>query len=96
MIFYHWTTKENWKTIKKEWVLWGKRYIEWKEISRCTYLAVDKKDCMVWFLWAKPEIILEVEYTPNDWDDNYFEWCRQCRVYVPIKQIKLTKQRLFI
>ena len=48
MIFYHGTSKENWKEIQKEGVLYGRRYVidgnEKHEINRCTYLAVDREE----------------------------------------------------
>jgi RNA:NAD 2'-phosphotransferase (TPT1/KptA family) len=49
MTFFHGTSKENWKTIQEEGVLWGRRYIvdnegrPVKEVSRCTYLALERK-----------------------------------------------------
>ena len=75
MIFYHGTSLDNWKKIQREGVLWGIR----KAPSRCTYLAVDREDVKRY-----GDIVLQVEYTPKVRDDNYFDGCWQCRVYVPI------------
>ncbi len=82
MKFYHGTTKEKWKKIQEEGVLWGIRNAP----SRCTYLAVREEDAY------KSEVLLEVEYTPNPGkDDNYVDGAWQLRVYVPIsiKKIKI-------
>lgn len=86
MKFYHWTTKENWEKIKKEWCLWWIREVEWMHPSRCTYLAVDKNEAKQYW-----DVVLEVEYEPKKWNDNYCEWCWQVRVYEPIlmENIKL-------
>ena len=79
MKFYHWTTKEKWEKIKSEWCLWGVRDIEWLTPCRCTYLAVDKNEAKQY-----GDIVLEVEYEPKEWQDNYCKWCWQVRVYEPI------------
>ena len=50
MIFYHGTSKENWEQIKKEGILFGRRYVLNndgtinREVDRCTYLAVEKEE----------------------------------------------------
>ena len=75
MKFYHWTTKENREKIKSEWVL---RWIR-NAPSRCTYLAVDKEEAKQY-----GDVVLEVEYDPKQWQDNYCEGCWQMRVYIPI------------
>ena len=76
MKFYHGTTKENWKKIQKEGVLWGVRDAP----MRCTYLAVDKDEAKCY-----GDIILEIEYTPKKGKmNNYIDDCWQFRVYEPI------------
>jgi len=83
MIFYHGTNKENWEIIKKEGILFGRRIspITGKEVSRCTYLAVDKEEAKCY-----GDIVLQVEYDPNKNKkyNNYCEGCWQLRVYEPI------------
>ena len=85
MIFYHGTSKENWNTIQKEGILWGRRYITTnngiKEVDRCTYLAVDKEEAEQY-----GDVVLKVEYNPfiNPTHNNYIENCWQVRVYEPI------------
>ena len=81
MKFYHWTTKENREKIKAEWCLWWVRNAP----SRCTYLAVDVNEAKQY-----GDIVLEVEYEPKKWKDNYCEWCWQVRVYepIPIENVK--------
>ena len=87
MKFYHWTTKENREKIKSEWVLrWVRNEPRVKhKMSRCTYLAVDKKEAEQY-----GDIVLEVEYEPKQWQDNYCEWCWQVRVYekIPIENVR--------
>ena len=55
------------------------RKVEWMKPSRCTYLAVDKNEAKHYW-----DIVLEVEYEPQKWADNYIKWCWQVRVYEPI------------
>jgi len=86
--FYHGTTKESWEEIQKEGVLWGRRYIVdsegkiVKEVSRCTYLARNKREAMYY-----GDVLLEVEYDPfeNKKENNYTKGCWQVRVYEPIQ-----------
>ena len=84
MKFYHWTTKEKREKIKAEWKL---RWVR-NAPSRCTYLAVDKNEAEQY-----GEILLEVEYNPNEHrrENNYEEWCWQVRVYepIPLENIRL-------
>jgi len=70
MNFYHGTTKENWKKIQKEGVLWGKpswnetwRNEEGEKLEpyRYTYLTPDLD---VATTHGSKEVILEVEYNP--------------------------------
>lgn len=104
MTFFHGTSKENWKTIQDEGVLWGRRFIvdndgnPIKEVSRCTYLALDRKEAEQY-----GEVVLEVEYNPfnrlghNKKDkrgrplNNYSPDSWQLRVYeaIPLTDIKL-------
>ena len=97
MIFYHGTNKDNWEAIKKEGILFGRRYVLnndgtiHHEISRCTYLAVDLEEAKKY-----GNIILEVNYNPYDKNsnirhderkhplNNYIPNCWQIRVYEPI------------
>ena len=86
MKFYHWTSKDKREQIQREWMLRWIREVEWMKPSRCTYLAVDKNEAKQYW-----EIVLEVEYEPHKWADNYCEWCWQVRVYEQIlmENIKL-------
>ena len=96
MTFYHGTTEENWKKIQNEGVLYGRRYVLnndgtiQKEVDRCTYLAVEKKEAKCY-----GNVVLEVEYDPFLHKDknNYMEGCWQVRVYEPInlKNVKRIK-----
>ena len=96
MTFFHGTSKENWKTIQEEGVLWGRRYVvddngqPVKEVSRCTYLALERKVAEQY-----GEVVLEVEYNPFNTRgnirrdrlgllNNYSPDCWQLRVYEPI------------
>ena len=78
--FYHSTSTEKWGKIQCEGVLFGVRNAP----SRCTYLAINTKDC------PENDILLEVEYNPfvNPHKNNYINNCWQCRVYEPISQFK--------
>ena len=76
MKFYHGTTKELWDQIQQEGMLWGVRPLA---PSRCTYLATYKEDAEQY-----GDVVLEVEYVPNNKDDNYHPEAWQLRVYVPI------------
>ena len=93
MIFYHGTSKENWKAIQEEGILWGRRFIKddygniITEIDRCTYLATDKEEAEKY-----GNVVLEVEYDPLlSCNNNYDPVCWQFRVYEPIeiKNIKV-------
>ena len=94
MRLYHGTTKENWEKIQAEGVLFGRRYITdangnpLKEVSRCTYLAVDIREAMCY-----GDVVLSVEYDPlkNKKANNYIEGCWQVRVYEPISVENLTE-----
>lgn len=90
MTFYHATSKENWKKIQEEGVLFGRRYIVdntgkvIREVQRCTYLAVELEDAVPF-----GEVLLQVEYDPfkdksRKPHNNYKEGCWQIRVYEPI------------
>ena len=64
MKFYHGTTKENWKKIQKEGVLWGGYSYHktgGKEGYRYTYLTPDLE---IAGSMGSKEVILEVEYEP--------------------------------
>lgn len=78
MIFYHGTTKENWKRIQDEGVLFG---IRKSAKSRATYLTTDIDEAKQY-----GEILLQVKYDPAKRSEmnNYTEGCWQCRVYEPI------------
>ena len=62
-------------------MLWGKRG---EGIDRCTYLAINAKDC------PDNEVLLEVEYDPyiNPKENNFNRESWQCRVYEPISSFK--------
>ena len=93
MTFYHGTNKENWDAIQREGILYGRRYITdnngniIKEVSRCTYLAVDLEEAKCY-----GDVILQVEYNPfkHKEKNNYIEGCWQVRVYesIPISKIQ--------
>jgi len=85
MKFYHGTTIQNWKKIKKEGVLWG---IRKNAPSRCTYLTPSKREAIGW-----GDVVLGVEYDPSNGVNNYVDGCWQFRVYdpIPIKNIELSK-----
>lgn len=92
-VFYHGTSLDNWNKIQQEGVLYGRRYYidngKTKEISRCTYLAVDKKEAECY-----GDVVLEVKYNPyKDKHNNYTTDCWQLRVYtpIPIENIKRIK-----
>jgi len=80
MIFYHSTSILNWDKIQSEGVLWGVRDAP----TRCTYLALEAKDC------PDDDVLLEVEYDPqvNPEKNNYNEKSWQCRVYEPMCRFK--------
>ena len=97
MKWYHGTSKENWKAIQEEGILFGRRYVTdndgkiIKEVDRCTYLACDIEEAKHY-----GEVVLEVEYNPFDANgrikkdkrkiplNNYFIDIWQIRVYEPI------------
>lgn len=83
-IYYHGTSKENWKRIQEEGILYGVRDAP----SRCTYLTPMKDEARRY-----GDVLLEVKYKPNGIDDNYYDGCWQFRVYTPIllKDINLVK-----
>lgn len=91
MTFYHGTSKKNWEAIKKEGILFGRRYITdndgniIKEVDRCTYLATDLEEAKCY-----GDVVLQVEYDPyNSNHNNYQEDCWQVRVYEPIPVSKI-------
>ena len=68
--WFHGTTKENWKKIKKEGLKSG------------TFLARNLEDLWFFFthsfpsnsdMFMKCEVILSVKYTPNVIDDDYYK-----------------------
>jgi len=82
---------ETASTGKQFWCpYFGKRgYFHGREISRCTYLAVNKEEAEQY-----GDVVLEVEYEPkeNSKDNNYFDDdCWQIRVYVPISLNKVKR-----
>jgi len=97
MKWYHGTSQENWETIQKEGILFGRRFVTdsdgntIKEVDRCTYLATDIEEAKHY-----GEIVLEVEYNPFDANgevkkdkrklplNNYNSDSWQIRVYEPI------------
>lgn len=87
MKFYHGTSKENWEAIKQEGILFGRLLVNNKEVSRCTYLAVDLEEAKCY-----GEVVLEVEYNPYKHKNmnNYIEDCWQLRVYEPIPLSDIT------
>ena len=98
MKFYHGTSMESWKAIKKEGVLWGGctyHKTGGKGCYRYTYLSPHREVALA---YAKP-VLLEVEYEPvgvGSKIDNYGfdpppgETCWQFSVFVPIplKQVR--------
>ena len=103
MVFYHGTSKDSWKKIQEEGILWGRRYVvdnngnPIKEVDRCTYLTPDIEEASQY-----GDVVLEVEYDPykNPKRNNYTEDCWQFRVYEPVpvehcsvKSIGLIKKR---
>jgi RNA:NAD 2'-phosphotransferase (TPT1/KptA family) len=91
MKFYHGTSRENWEAIQNEGILFGRLLVNNKEVSRCTYLAVDLAEAKCY-----GEVVLEVEYDPYKHKkmNNYIEDCWQLRVYepIPLTDIKVIKQ----
>jgi RNA:NAD 2'-phosphotransferase (TPT1/KptA family) len=91
MKFYHGTSRENWEAIQNEGILFGRLLVNNKEVSRCTYLAVDIEEAKCY-----GEVVLEVEYDPYKHKkmNNYIEDCWQLRVYepIPLTDIKVIKQ----
>ena len=94
MIFYHGTTEEAWEQIQNEGILFGRRYVLnndgtiHHEVSRCTYLAVDKEEAECY-----GNVILKIEYNPFEHPkkNNYVDGCWQIRVYEPIKISNICK-----
>jgi hypothetical protein len=78
MIWYHGTSKECWKKIQAEGVLFGVRGFG---ADRCTYLSTNIQEAQCY-----GEIVLQVDYDPfiNSKDNNYVDGCWQIRVYEPI------------
>lgn len=96
MKWYHGTNEDEWQTIQQEGMLFGRRFFEGREVSRCTYLTnvLNEARC-------NGDVVLEVEYNPLNEDgtirrdevgalNNYSsnEW--QMRVYepIPIENVK--------
>jgi RNA:NAD 2'-phosphotransferase (TPT1/KptA family) len=96
MKWYHGTSEDVWQIIQQEGVLFGRRFVEGREVSRCTYLTnvLNEARC-------NGDVVLEVEYNPLNEDgtirtdeigalNNYSpnEW--QMRVYepIPIENVK--------
>lgn len=92
MVFYHGTSKESWNAIRKEGVLYGRRFVVddkgniIKEVDRCTYLAVDLEEAKCY-----GDVVLQVEYNPFEHKEknNYINGCWQVRVYEPIPISKI-------
>lgn len=97
MTFYHGTSKENWDSIQKEGILYGRRYITnnngniIKEIDRCTYLATDLEKAKCY-----GNVILQVKYDPfkHKKKNNYIDGCWQVRVYEPIAISEIQEVKL--
>ena len=85
MKFYHGTDESSWDKIQSEGMLWGIRTLA---PSRCTYLAAKQEDVEDY-----GNVVLEVEYDPNNKDDNYHPDAWQLRVYVPILINKVKRLR---
>ena len=83
MIWYHGTSKECWKKIQAEGVLFGVRGFG---ANRCTYLAADIQEAKCY-----GEIVLQVDYDPfrHKKKNNYVDGCWQMRVYEPIPLNKI-------
>ena len=86
LTFYHRTTKENWKKIQEEGVLWGKHQY------RYTYLSPEDMGP------SYGNVLLEVGYAPQgNPRDNYGfnpppgEYCWQFSVFEPIKIDKVRR-----
>ncbi len=88
MIFYHGTSRINWKKIKKEKCLWGIRNAP----NRCTYLAIECKEARCY-----GKIVLKVYYNPFKYPtkNNFIKECWQFRVYekIDLKYIKELSDR---
>ena len=91
MIFYHGTSKKNWKLIQKEGILWG--YNIYKNSDGTTYRSYRYTYLTPHIEVAKKygNILLEVEYEPiGSKTDNYgFDppngmTCWQFSVFIPI------------
>ena len=97
MIFYHGTSKDNWKNIQGEGFLFGRRCIVdnnnniIKEVDRCTYLATELEEAKCY-----GDVILQIEYDPfkHKEKNNYIEGCWQVRVYEPISISKIQEVKL--
>lgn len=106
MIFYHGTTKENWKKIQEEGVLWGYRVHDGVPTLsyRYTYLSPEIEVAEKY-----GDILLEVEYDPVGCDgtkglgiDNYGfdpppgQTCWQFSVFIPIglKNVKVLGDKI--
>ena len=98
MIVYHATTNKYWKEIQKEGVLWGRK--DWdngfgKKMSRCTYLALEKKNAKYGKgdgsgEWAEPEVLLEVEIPDKKYSGD--NWQIRCYDSIPISKVRIIYQ----
>lgn len=81
MEFYHGTSLKNWKKIQEDGILLGQRFVGKREISPCTYLAIDLEEARMY-----GPVVLSVKYDPlkNPKENNYTDDCWQFRVYEPI------------
>lgn len=88
MIFYHGTTEKAWKLIQAEGVLWGKHGVNGdSETYRYTYLTPNKEIAIRF----SGGILLEVNYTPKEYDDNYPWDGWQFSVFDPIPLSKINR-----
>ena len=75
MLMYHGTSRENYKKIMEEGVLWGVRNAP----SRCTYLTTDFDEA-----WSYGDYVIAIDYDPSTGVNNYKEGAWQVREYEPI------------
>ncbi len=103
MKFYHGTSRDNWKKIQKEGVLWGGDTYHktgGKQGYRYTYLTPEREVALA----INSEVLLEVGYSPVGVNgkgvDNYGfnpppgQTCWQFSVFIPIpiKDVKVYKE----